>query len=141
MPTPLLNPVGYAVTRAVAYADVDGSMVQVAATSPLPVAIGAAAASTPLTGTAYASTVAGPFQPVQGRAAMLVLTGTWSGTVSVTRSTDGGTTRQPLTVNGNVWGQYTGNVCEAMWEESESAARLYLDITLASGSVSYRLAQ
>jgi hypothetical protein len=141
MPTSIQNPAGYTVTRAVAYADVDGSMVQVAATNPLPVAMGAAAAATPLTGTASTSSVVGPFPPVAGRAAMLVLTGTWSGTVSVTRSTDGGTTRQPLTVNGVVWGQYTGNVCEAVWEESESAAQLYLDITLASGSVSYRLAQ
>ncbi|WP_309623832.1 hypothetical protein [Novosphingobium sp.] len=141
MPTPIQNPVGYAVTRAVAYADVDGSMIQVAAAAPLPVSIGASAATTPLAATAAASTVAGPYQPALGRAVMLVLTGTWSGTVSVTRSVDGGTTRQPLTVNGNVWGQYFGNVCEAVWEESESAARLYLEITLASGSVSYRLAQ
>ena len=44
-------------------------------------------------------------------------------------------------VNGAAWGQYAGNVCEAVWEESESAARLYLEITLASGSVAYRLAQ
>lgn len=140
MPTPIQNPVGYAVTRAVAYADVDGSMIQVAAASPLPVAFGAAA-TTPLAGNASTSTVVGPYQPALGRAVMLVLTGTWTGTVAVTRSTDGGATRQPLTVNGAAWGQFTGNVCEAVWEESESAARLYLDITLASGSVSYRLAQ
>ena len=141
MPTPIQNPAGYAVTRAIAYADIDGSMVQVAAAAPLPVSIGASAATTPLAAASSVSTVAGPYQPALGRAVILALSGTWSGTVTVTRSTDGGTTRLPLTVNGTAWGQYSGNVCEAVWEESESAARLYLEITLASGSVSYRLAQ
>ncbi|MEQ1498203.1 MAG: hypothetical protein ABL914_06050 [Novosphingobium sp.] len=140
MPTPIQNPVGYAVTRAVAYADVDGSMIQVAAANPLPVSFGAPS-TTPLSASTGASTVAGPYQPALGRAVMLVLTGTWTGSVSVTRSTDGGTTRQPLTVNGSAWGQFTSNVCEAVWEESESAARLYLDITLSAGTVNYRLAQ
>lgn len=140
MPTPIQNPAGYAVTRAVAYADVDGSMVPVATAAPLPVTIGGAATAA-LAGTASASGLFGPFQPVPGRPAIVVLTGNWSGTVSVTRSTDGGATRQPLTMNGSIWGQYSGNACEPVWEESESAARLYLDITLASGSVTYRLAQ
>lgn len=141
MPTPIQNPAGYAVTRAIAYADVDGSMVQVAAAAPLPVSIGASAATTPLSGTASSSTVVGPYQPALGRAMILALSGSWSGTVSVTRSTDGGTIRLPLTVNGATWGQYSGNVCEAVWEESESAARFYLEITLGSGSLAYRLAQ
>lgn len=140
MPTPIQNPVGYAVTRAVAYADVDGSMIQVASASPLPVTFGAAS-TTPLTGNASVSAIVGPYLPALGRAVMLVLTGTWSGSVSVVRSVDGGATRQPLTVNGAAWGQFTGNVCEAVWEESEAAAQLYLDIALTSGSVSYRLAQ
>ena len=95
MPTPIQNPAGYAVTRAIAYADVDGSMVQVAAAAPLPVSIGASAATTPLAGTSSTSTVAGPYQPALGRAVILALSGTWSGTVTVTRSTDGGTTRLP----------------------------------------------
>lgn len=93
MPTPIQNPAGYAVTRAIAYADVDGSMVQVAAAAPLPVSIGASAATTPLAGTSSTSTVAGPYQPALGRAVILALSGTWNGTVNVTRSTDGGTTR------------------------------------------------
>ena len=140
MPTPIQNPAGYAVTRAVAYADVDGSMLPVTAATPLPVTFGNPSA-TALAGTANATSVVGPYQPALGRPVMLVLTGTWSGSVKVTRSTDGGATRQPLTVAGNAWAQYTGNVCEAVWDESESASRLYLDITLSSGSVSYRVAQ
>ena len=143
MPTPIQNPSGYAVTRAVAYADVDGSMLQVAAATPLPVTVTSvgATATTPLAGTASASAVAGPYQPALGRAVILVLTGTWTGGVRVTRSTDGGTTRQPLTAAGTTWGQFSANCCDPVWEESEAAARLYLDITLTSGSVTYRMAR
>ena len=139
-PTPIQSPSGYSVSQAVAYADVDGSARLVSASAPLPVTMGNLAV-TPLAGTASATGSVGPFQPVPGRAVVLVLSGGWSGTVRVLRSTDGGTTRLPLTVAGTAWGQFTGNCCEAIWEESESTAQLYLDITLASGSVSYRLAQ
>ena len=72
---------------------------------------------------------------------MLALSGSWSGTVKVLRSTDGGATKLPLTIAGASWGQFTANCCEAIWEESEAAARLYLDITLIAGSASYRLGQ
>lgn len=140
MPTPIQNPAGYAVTRAVAFADVDGSMLPVAASTPLPVTLGSAA-TTPLAGTATTTATVGPYQPALGRPVMLVLTGTWTGLVRVLRSVDGGTTRQALTVAGSAWAQFSANVCEAVWEESESAATLYLDITLASGSVTYRMAQ
>lgn len=140
MPTPIQNPAGYAVSRAVAYADTDGSMLQVSAAQPLPVTLGVTA-TTALAGSTAASTVAGPYQPALGRPVMLVLTGTWTGSVKVTRSIDGGTTRQPLTVGGNAWGQFSANCCEAVWDESEAAARLYLDITVTSGTVTYRLAQ
>ena len=142
MPTPIQNPAGYAIPRAIAYADVDGSMLQVSNSAPLPVAVsGGAAATTPLTGIATVSAVVGPYQPAIGRAVMLLLTGTWTGTIKMVRSVDGGTTKQPLTINGTAWGQFTANCCEAVWDESESAARLYLDIALSSGSVTYRVAQ
>lgn len=140
MPTPIQNPAGYAVTRAVAFADIDGSMLPVAAATPLPVTLGTSA-TTPLAGSASTTSVVGPYQPALGRPVMLVLTGSWTGSIRVMRSVDGGTTRQPLTVAGNAWGQFSANACEAVWEESESAATLYLDITLASGSVTYRMAQ
>ncbi len=139
-PTPIQSPSGYSVSQAVAFADVDGSARLVSATAPLPVTMGNPSA-TPLAGTAAATGAVGPFQPVLGRAVVLALSGTWTGTVRVLRSTDSGTTRLPLTVAGTAWGQFTANCCEAVWEESEGAAQLYLDITLASGSVIYRLAQ
>ena len=144
MPTPIQNPTGYAIPRAVAYADVDGSMLQVSSAAPLPVVVlstSGVAATTPLVGTATTTSVVGPYQPAIGRAVMLLLTGTWTGTVKVVRSVDSGTTKQPLTINGSTWGQFTTNCCEAVWDEIESAARFFLDITLASGSVTYRLAQ
>ena len=144
MPTPIQNPTGYAIPRAIAYADTDGSMLQVSNALPLPVAVtsgGGVIATTPLAGTASTTSVVGPYQPAIGRAVMLLLTGTWTGTVKVLRSIDGGTTKQPLTINGNVWGQFTVNCCEAVWDDSESAARFYLDIALTSGSVTYRVAQ
>lgn len=140
MPTPIQNPTGYAVPRTIAFADLDGSMLQVAASTPLPITLGTIA-TTALSGNAAASTVVGPYQPALGRPVMLVLTGSWTGTVTVNRSADGGTTRQPLTVAGTTWGQFSANCCEAVWEESEAVARLYLDITLTSGSVTYRMAQ
>ena len=72
---------------------------------------------------------------------MLALTGTWAGTVQVLRSTNGGASSQALTMGGTAWGNFTGNCCEPVWDESEAAAQLYLQITLTSGSVTYRIAQ
>jgi hypothetical protein len=72
---------------------------------------------------------------------MLSLEGTWQGTVALQRSTDGGVHKLPVTIGGGPWARFTGNACEPVWEESESVAKLYLDIQLASGSLNYRLAQ
>ena len=139
-PTTIQAPAGYVSSHAAAFADADGSALLVSAAAPLPVTTRAIAAE-PLAGTTVATGLIGPFQPVPGRPVMIALTGTWGGTVRVTRSTDNGATRLPLTVGGSVWGLFTSNCCEAVWEEGESAARLYLDVTLASGSLSYRLSQ
>lgn len=99
------------------------------------------ATSTPLTGTANASTTVGPFTPQLARAIWIVLSGTWTGTVQVLRSTDGGATKLPLTVAGASWASFTANANEPVAEESDAAATYYLSITLASGSVTYRVAQ
>jgi hypothetical protein len=72
---------------------------------------------------------------------MLTLSGTWTGTVKLLRSVDGGTTRLPVTSAGLPYGAFTANACEPVWEESEAAALLYLDVTLASGTVTYRMGQ
>ena len=114
--------------------------VNVTNAGPLPVSI-SQPSTTALAGSASASAVAGPFSPVLGRAAVLMLSGSWVGTVKVSRSTDAGVTRQPLTVAGTPWAQFTGNACEAVWEESDPTARLYLEITLTSGTLNYRLSQ
>jgi hypothetical protein len=72
---------------------------------------------------------------------MLSLSGTWTGTVKITRSTDGGATRLPLTAMGDSYGSYSANICEPVWEEGESAAQLYLDVTMATGALTYRMGQ
>ena len=143
MPSPpIQSPSAYSVSRAVAFADVDGSALLVSLTTPLPVtAMASTSSPTALAGTASASGVQGPFVPAIGRAAILSLQGTWTGTVKVLRSTDNGTTKLSLTVAGSAWGQFTGNCCEAVWDESDATAKLYLDIVLSAGSVTYRLAQ
>ncbi len=197
---PIKSPTNYTVTRAIAFADPEGSaqlvseatplpvnlntasplpvsinnsapvavsvsnsaplVVQVNNTTPMAVSVSNAAPlavnvnntmpmavnlvnpiTTALAGNASASAVVGPFAPVMGRAVILSLAGNWVGTVKLTRSTDGGVTKLPLTIAGGEWANFTGNCCEAVWEESDAMASLYLDITLVSGTVAYRLAQ
>lgn len=138
---PIQYPTTYSVSHAVAYSDIDGSSVLVGPDKPLPVTIGQPVGTTPLAGTAVASAVVGPYVPVAGRPVMLSLEGTWQGTVALLRSTDGGANKLPVTIGGNPWARFTGNACEPVWEESETVARLYLDIQLSSGSLNYRLAQ
>ena len=72
---------------------------------------------------------------------MLLLSGTWTGSVRVLRSTDAGTTKLPLTLGGIGWAQFTGNCCEPVWDESSVNALLYLDVTYASGTIVYRMEQ
>jgi hypothetical protein len=140
-PTPIQSPASYVPSRAAAFADVDGTSLLVSASNPLPVAIGAAAAAAPLAGSASVTGIVGPYLPAPGRPMVLALAGTWSGTVTVKRSTDGGTTKLPLTVGGAPWGQFSANACEPIWEENEAGAGFYLDVALSSGTLIYRLAQ
>ncbi|MFM5884200.1 MAG: hypothetical protein ACKOQ3_02505 [Novosphingobium sp.] len=141
--SPIQSPASFVPSRAAAYSDVDGTALLVSAATPLPVTMAAVSgtAPTPLAGTTATTGVLGPYQPALGRDVVLALSGTWAGTIKVTRSTDGGTTRLPLTAAGTSWAQFTGNCCEAVWEESDGNARLYLDVTLTSGTLVYRMAQ
>lgn len=142
MPTsPLKTPAGYVPQMAVAFANVSGDADLVSMANPIPTQEQPFVAAAPLTGTLAASGQVGPFQPRAGRAIVLTLAGTWAGTVKLLRSVDGGTTRLPVTAIGLPYGQFTANVCEPVWEESEGAATLYLDATLSSGTLSYRLGQ
>lgn len=142
MPTsPLKTPAGYVPQMAIAFANPNGDADPVSAANPIPMQEQPFAAAPALAGTLSASGLVGPFAPRAGRAVVLVLAGTWTGTVKLLRSTDGGVTRLPLTAMGQPYGSFAANICEPVWEESEAAAVLYLDIVLASGSLSYRMGQ
>ena len=144
MPTPIQSPAAYVPSRAAAFSDADGNALVVSNANPMPVALLAGGSGTVLTalaGSTAASGILGPYQPAVDRSIMLALSGTWSGTVKVVRSTDGGTTKLPLTVAGAIWGQFSGNCCEPVWEEADATSRFYLDVTLASGTLAYRLSQ
>lgn len=136
---PIMTPARFAAASAMGYADPTGALSLVSAATPLPVAPGPAAVPAPLAGTAAASTAVGGFAPARGVPVVLVLRGIWQGSARVLRSTDGGTTLDPLTLGGSDWGLFSGNACEAVWEENDPAATLHLAITLASGTITYRL--
>lgn len=144
---PIISPSGYAVPSVVAFAGADGTAQTVSTAVPLPVTSAtplsvniAVTNPTPLAGNATANTLLGPFQPTLARTVILSLSGTWNGTVKVTRSTDNGSTRLPLTIAGAPIAQYTANCCEPIWEENDPAARLYLEVVMTSGSLNYRMA-
>ena len=142
MPTsPLKTPAGYVPQMAIAFANTNGEADIVSATNPIPTQEQPFAAAPALTGTINASGQIGPFSPRPGRAIVLTLAGAWTGTVKLLRSVDGGTTKLPLTASGLTYGIFAGNACEPVWEESEAAATLYLDVTLLSGTLSYRMGQ
>lgn len=141
MPVPVINPAGYVPVFAVGYSDDAAGSFSVSPSRPLPVAPVVLNKPTPLTGSVSASGQVGPLAVLPRQPVMLALSGTWTGTVTVLRSTDGGVTRLGLTILGQAYGQFTANGCEPVWEEAEDAAALYLDIALTSGTVTYRLAQ
>ena len=142
MPTsPLKTPAGYVPQMAVAFANASGEAEIVSAGNPIPVQEQPFSPAPALVGTLSASGIVGPFQPRPGRAVVLTLSGTWAGSVRLVRSTDGGATKFPVTAGGLSWGLFTGNICEPVWEESEAAALLYLDASLTSGTLSYRMGQ
>ncbi len=140
-PIPVTAPASYAPVSAIGFAETDNTLLSVSADRPLPVSTVSVPAPAALTGNAVASGVFGPFTPTSGKPVMLALSGSWVGTVKVLRSADGGTTKLPITAAGMAWGSFSANCCEPVWEETVSGAALYLDITLGTGSVTYRMAQ
>jgi hypothetical protein len=139
-PTPISAPAGYAPAFAFGFADPNANLVLVSGERPMPVAVAAPPAE-PLTGTAAVSTVAGPFAATAGRVVTVSLDGEWQGTVRLLRSTDGGVSRSALRVAGATWAEFTTSGCEQAWSETEDGASFYLDISLASGTVVYRVSQ
>ena len=143
---PIAYPGRFAPGVALNYADAAGSAIQVSQSSPLPVTMAASGGSSatpppPLSGTTAAALLTGPYAPVAGKPLVLTLRGTWSGTVRLLRSTDGGVNRLPLTLAGAPWAVFSANVCEPVWEENEAAAAFYLQLAPTSGAIIYRLAQ
>ncbi len=138
---PLQPPARYVAPFAVSFATPQGDSDVVSATNPLPVSTAPAAAPAALAGSASASGQFGPFLAIPGRPVMLALSGSWSGQVRILRSTNGGTTKLPLTALGAAYGTYAANLCEPVWEEGESGAELWLDVALTSGTVTYRMGQ
>lgn len=149
---PIVYPSGYATAVAIGVKDPDGNMAIIDADNPLPVVFDASLAgpggggppptpSPALTGQATDGRIAGPFAAVPNLPIVVTLSGTWSGSVRVLRSIDGGATKVPLTVAGSEWALFTQNVCEQVWSETQADANFYLDIALQSGAVDYRLAQ
>lgn len=141
MPIPVSAPAAYAPVSAIGFAEADFTLSPVSADKPLPVSPVKVPAPSALVGSASASTVTGPFAPNSDKPVIVALTGTWSGTVKLLRSTDGGTTKLPLTAAGQAWGVFAANCCEPVWQETVLGAALYLDITLGSGTVNYRVGQ
>lgn len=140
--TPQISyPAGYVTSTAVGFADASGGLTPVGAAAPLPVAQTRAVAPAPLQGQASGAAVAGPFVPLRDAPVHLQLSGSWTGTVTVQRSTDGGTTRQALTAGGQPWARFTANANEIVWQEGEDGASLFLDVALATGTVTYRVSQ
>lgn len=92
-------------------------------------------------GSAASSRIVGPISPISGVPVWLTISGTWAGSVRVQRSTDGGLTKADLTALGSTVAVFTANCCEVVHEESEDSAELYLDITISSGSLTYRVGQ
>ncbi|MDP3906644.1 hypothetical protein [Novosphingobium sp.] len=140
MPTPIENPAPFVPSRAVAFAAPDASSQLVSTATPLPVTA-MEPAPPALTGTASSSIQIGPYQPALGRPVVLSLSGVWSGSARVVRSTDNGATRIPLTIGGAAWAEYSSNCCEPVWEEFEQGAALYLDLTITGGTLNYRISQ
>jgi len=142
---PISYPGRFAPGFALAFADAAGAALQVSSVTPLPVAVisGGATGSVPpaLSGTTAVALTAGPFAPLAGRPLVLALSGTWTGTARLLRSTDGGITRLPLSLGGAPYATFTANICEPAWEENEAGATFYLQLTPASGTILYRLAQ
>lgn len=100
-----------------------------------------AATSTAIAGTSSAAQVVGPFVPQLGRAITVALSAAaWpGGTAQLLRSTDGGTTRLPLTPAGVVLGTYTRQGVDQPWLETEAGATFYL--SLPNAGIGYRVSQ
>lgn len=137
----IVAPAGYVPQVAIAFGSEGSTAINVDSTNPLPVRESYAAAGQPLAGQASADLMAGPFLATARRPVWLSLLGAWSGSVTVMRSTDGGVTKQRLTVGGLPWASFTTNAYEAVAEEVADNASYWLDVKITSGTLTYGVAQ
>jgi hypothetical protein len=140
-PLPIEAPGGFAPIVAIGHDDGSGNFAPVSDDRPLPTLTVTPLAPAPLSGSASAAGLAGPFVPAALAPVYLTLTGSWGGRVRVLRSTDGGATLHPLTVGGAGWADFAANACEPVWVESEVGAALYLDLAPTYGTIAYRVSQ
>lgn len=145
---PVSTPARFATPTAVGFTDSAGTLALVSQGAPLPVLItnpgGTAPTPTgpqPLVGTTERSAVIGPFRAAPGTPIHLQLSGHWTGRASLERSTDGGATRQGLTVGGRRWATFTGNANEPVWLDNEAGVTFWLVVELTSGELAYRVSQ
>jgi hypothetical protein len=107
------------------------------------VVVTTAASSTPVSGSAAnGAAPSAMFTPQLGRDMYLSLSGGWTGTVRIQRSTDNGSTWNNITIGGGQpWGVYTGACDEVVETPTDGASKYRLLFTISTGTVTYRLAQ
>lgn len=138
---PVDAPGGFAPLTALGWIDASGHCHPVAHDNGLPVAAARAASPEPLAGMAAGPQVVGPFVAVSDRPVYLTLSGNWQGEVRLMRSAPSSSVRHPLTFAGEEWGLFDRKLCEAVWQEGEEGAALWLELAPTAGNVTYRVAQ
>lgn len=140
-PPLVTNPAPYVTPVAIGTTDADGKLSLVRSGAPLPVTFAVAEGAAPISGTMAASGQTPGFIPVNSNPVTVELAGSWSGTVRLVRSTDGGTTVAPLKVAGTEWAVYSANGIEQAWSEAEKGVSFHLAVSLVSGALNYRVSQ
>jgi hypothetical protein len=89
-----------------------------------------------------ATATLGPFTPELDRPIWVTLSGSWTGTVQLLRSSDAGATKLGLTYSdGSPRATWTGAVNAAVAEESCSGVSYWLAFTRTSGTLAYEVRQ
>lgn len=137
-------PAGYVPRQAISFGSEGAAAIAVDDSNPLPVRpiASVGATSTPLAATTTASGASAAFAPQLSRAIWLTLSGVWTGSVTLQRSTDAGATWNALTYgDGSARPAWTANMQATIAEETVAGATYRLLITITSGSLSYRMEQ
>lgn len=95
----------------------------------------------PVASTASANGFSTVFSATPGYKLYLTLTGTWTGSVSLLRSTDGGFNWNQVTHQDGVPVTITQNCDESLTMVTQADVKYRLEFAVASGTIIYRLAQ